>query len=107
MFRFLAKLDTSTNEYYFDKLHLEHNNHEVSEEAFGQHLKLRKLNDPEVERYVSDYLINAKMSKKQLKDKIHVETGKCVSLENLQNYKVKLNRERNRKLVKMEQSDPW
>ena len=54
-FRFLVKLDKHRNEYYLDKLHLQHSNHEVSEEAFRQHPHGRRLSNPEIAKYVEDY----------------------------------------------------
>ena len=101
MFEIRVKYDPDTNEYYFSKFHLEHKNHEVSREAYVQHPNARKLNDPEVEKYVSDHLMDLKVKSKTLVEKIRAETGKRVTRKDLNNYKTKLLLERDKRLGKI------
>ena len=99
LFGFVVKLDARTQEYYLDKLHLEHRNHEVSQESYRQHPQARRLKDPEIEKYVSDYLMTMNASKATLKEKILKETGKIVTSKDLQNYKDRLQRKSGRSEV--------
>ena len=84
------KLDCKTNEYFFCKFNIAHKNHEVSEKAYISHLNSRKLNDLEVEKYVSDYIVGLKMPKDAVQEQIYKETGKLVTLKDLDNYKKRL-----------------
>ena len=93
-FQLVVKLDHVTNEYRFKKLNIEHKNHEVSEEVYKSYSRGRKLMDSEVEDYVSEYLVALNESKSAVRNRIYKETGKVVTLKDLQNYKDKLLRKR-------------
>ena len=106
-FELLVKLDYKTNEYLFRKFNIAHKNHEVSEKAYISHPNRRKLNDPEVEKYVSNYIVGLKMPKDAVQEQIYKETGKLVTWKDLDNYKKKLLSRRNGKLKTMQRVDPW
>ena len=106
-FELLVKLDCKTNEYFFCKFNIAHENHEVSEKAYISHLNSRKLNDLEVEKYVSDYIVGLKMPKGVVQEQIYKETGKLVTLKDLDNYKKRLISRINGKLNTMQRVDPW
>ena len=68
LFALSVKLDVIKNEYYIDKVHLQHRNHEVTQDAFRKHPQARKLNEPQVARFVTDNLIDLKATKAKVKE---------------------------------------
>jgi glutaredoxin-related protein len=87
MFEVVVKFDGDINKYYIDRVHADHNNHEVSKHAYMQHPLARRLKDQELNRYVKEYLMELKVSKATIKDKVEKETGKKITSKDLQNLK--------------------
>jgi hypothetical protein len=89
LFQLVVKLDKDLNKYYIDSFHAEHKNHEVSKSSYMNHPNARKLTNADLKKYVHEYLIDLKIPKSTIKDRIQKETGKFITSKDLQNYKEK------------------
>ena len=57
------------------------------------------LSDPEVQKYVGEYMMNLKVSKEKLGERIFEETGKRVTSKQLEDYQLKLENKRSLKVA--------
>jgi glutaredoxin-related protein len=87
MFEVIVKFDKDINKYHIDRVHAEHQNHEVSKSSYMQHPLARRLKDQELAKYVREYLMELKVSKAKIKDIVEKETGKKITSKDLQNLK--------------------
>ena len=56
---------------------------------------------------MSDYIVSLKMPKGVVQEQIYKETGKLVTLKDLDKYKKRLISRRNGELNTMQRVDPW